>query len=93
MEFQLQGAYPNPCRTGTGFDLGWHLVQTDSILVTINDLLTHVVETMVTWRNDSGSYVVTAPITNFQPGIYRIYFKAIRPDSEYINYGDVQVSN
>lgn len=73
--------------------LEYHLIRADSVLITLNDSPTHIVETIGTWKNDSGSYAMADQMTSLQPGIYRVYFKVIRPDSTYVTYGDVQVTN
>lgn len=93
MEFHPQGAYPNPCKAGTGFNLAWHLTQTDSIFITMNDSPAHVLDTLGTWLQAAGNYLVHFPMTGYQPGIYRVYFKVVRPDSTYVTHGDVQVSD
>lgn len=93
VEFLPKGAYPDPCKAGRDFMLGWRLAQTDSISITINDSPTDVLNTLGAWLKAPGSYVVSAPMNGFKPGIYCVYFKVVRPDSTYVTYGDVQVSN
>ncbi len=93
LEFLPKGAYPNPSKAGKGFNLGWHTTQTDSIVITINDSPTHVINTVGAWLEVPGSYVVNYPMSGLQAGIYRVYFKVVRHDSTYVTYGDVQLSN
>ena len=87
------GAYPNPCRTGGGFVLAWHLFVADSVNITVNDAPDHVVETILAQKLAGGNYAVRSSMAGLQSAIYRVYFRIIRPDSTYVTFGDVQVGN
>ncbi len=83
------GAYPNPCHDR--FSLEWYIRSKDSVLITLNDSPQHSIATIVTQRLDSGEYTISKSLAGYQPGIYRLYFKIVRPDSTYVTYGDIQV--
>jgi hypothetical protein len=83
------GAYPNPCHDI--FSLEWIIRSKDSVLITLNDSPQHSMVTIFTQRLDSGAYAIRKSLAGYQPAIYRLYFKIVRPDSTYVTYGDIQV--
>ena len=90
MQFQPQGAYPNPCLSATGFNIGWHLLSPDSVLITINDTPEHIVKTPLSRILEPGNYVTNVRMGLLDPGIYRLYFYIVRPETTYVTYGDIQ---
>ena len=92
MEFKTAGAYPNPCSGPDGFSLCWRLITTDSVLITVNDSPRHVLLTSLSKRLEAGQYCCRQPMGLLKPGIYRVYFNIVRPDTTYVTYGDVQVN-
>jgi len=92
MRFQ-PGAYPNPCRVDTGFQLAFHLFSSDSVDISINDAPNHILRTIISRRLIAGNYEVASRVSGFSPAIYRIYCRVIRAESTYVTYGDVQVLN
>ena len=83
------GAYPNPCHDI--FLIEWVMRSKDSVLITLNDSPQHSMVTIFTQRLDSGEYSIRKSLAGYQPAVYRLYFKVIRPDSTYVTYGDIQV--
>lgn len=91
VEFILHAAYPNPCTAGKGFSFAWYQQSRDSVLITLNDSPSHLVTTFIAQTLDSGQYVFHNRLDNFQPAIYRLYFRIVRPDSIFTSYGDIEV--
>jgi hypothetical protein len=91
IEFPGQGgAYPNP--SYRNFTIYWHIPSTDSVVITLNDSPQHSMATLFSQRIASGTYAIQGSLSNYQPAIYRLYFKVIRPDSTYVTYGDIQLN-
>jgi hypothetical protein len=86
-------AHPNPCKSGIGFVLQWRLMVADSVVITINDAPTHVLDTLLSRRLAAGNYADRVSMTGYQRAIYRVYVHIVRADSTYTTYGDVQVVN
>jgi len=84
------GVYPNPCQNL--FSIEWVMRSKDSVSITLNDSPQHIVTTILAQRLDSSEYAIRRSLAGYQPAIYRLYFKIIRPDSTYVTYGDIQVN-
>lgn len=90
MQFRPQGAWPNPCLGATGSKIGWFLLSADSVVITINDAPDHIVRTPLSRNLEQGAYELSVGMGLFDPGIYRLYFSIIRPETTYVTYGDIQ---
>lgn len=91
MEFFPEGAFPNPCFAPTGFSLQFRLRAQDSVVITINDTPDHPLRTCLAEKLVPGMYAISVKMGLYDPGIYRLYFKIVRPETTYVSYGDVQI--
>ena len=92
LKYLPQPVRPNPCTSDTGFVFQWLQQSRDSVIITLNDSPSHIMATLVAQKLDSGAYAVQGNVKAFQPAIYRLFFKIVRPESTYTTYGDVQIN-
>jgi hypothetical protein len=83
-------AYPNPCTSFGGFYLEFGLTARDSILITLNDTPSEVVDTIASGAFDPGNHQIHVN-TGSRQGLYRVYFTVLTSDVMYTTHGDVQV--
>ena len=84
-------AYPNPFNniTTINFNTGRRM----NVRITVNATPSQVVKILVDQSFHTGMYQYQLDMTDYDPGMYRVYFTAKdQEDNIYTSYGDVQLN-
>jgi len=88
---QVHPAYPNPTHALESFTLDFRTFSTDSVRITVNRSPDVVYTVVLDERIIARRYLIGPSVALLNPGIYRVYFSIIRPDTTIVTYGDVEI--
>jgi hypothetical protein len=83
-------AYPNP--TNRNITLGFRLLTSMHVKITVNNAPNNVVLTIQNQNLPAGMFLSHVDLPDLNPGIYRVYFEGrIAGGITYKSFGDIQI--